>query len=69
MTDTSVFLTQEEVAKLLRISPRTLERRRCTGGGPKFVKAGRRVLYRLEDVENWATARTFTSTSHAEAAA
>lgn len=41
------FLTQNEAAELLRISPRTLERMRLDSSGPRFVKAGRRVLYKL----------------------
>ena len=59
------FWTPEETAKLLRTSPRTLERRRLDGTGPKFVKLGGRVLYRPEDVSAWADARTFASTAEA----
>jgi predicted DNA-binding transcriptional regulator AlpA len=63
------FLTQIEAAKVLRISPRTLERSRVDGSGPSFVKAGRRVLYRRADIDSWAAERTFRSTSEAQAAA
>ena len=59
------FWTPEETAKVLRTSPRTLERRRLDGTGPKFVKLGGRVLYRPEDVSAWADARTFASTAEA----
>lgn len=64
--NTPLFLTQAEAADLLRISPRTLERHRVAGSGPRFVKAGRRVLYRHEDLMAWATSNTFSSTSEAE---
>jgi len=64
----TIFLTQTEAAEFLRLSPRTLERHRVAGTGPRFVKAGRRVLYRHEDLEAWATANTFTSTSETTAA-
>jgi predicted DNA-binding transcriptional regulator AlpA len=57
------YLTQQEVADHLRLSPRTLERHRLTGTGPKFVKIGRRVVYRRQDIEAWAGANTFGSTS------
>ncbi len=65
----STYLTSTEAAEALRLSPRTLERHRLTGTGPKFVKAGRRVLYRPGDIEAWAEANTFASTSEASTAA
>jgi predicted DNA-binding transcriptional regulator AlpA len=57
------YLTQSEVAALLRLSPRTLERHRLNGTGPAYTKLGRRVVYRREAIETWAAANTFTSTS------
>ena len=66
--DTQLFLTQAEAAELLRLSPRTLERHRVAGSGPRFIKAGRRVLYRRSDLEQWALANTFSSTSEADLA-
>jgi hypothetical protein len=48
---TATHLSQRDLARRLRISPRTLEGWRWRGEGPRFVKAGGRVLYRLEDVE------------------
>ena len=62
------FWTPEETAKVLRTSPRTLERRRLDGTGPKFVKLGGRVLYRPDDVGAGAAARTFASTAEAATA-
>ncbi len=61
-----VYLTQSEVAALVRLSSRTLERHRLAGTGPEYVKLGRRVVYRLASVEAWAAANTFSSTSEAE---
>lgn len=63
------FLTQNETAELLRISTGTLERMRLKGNGPRFVKAGRRVLYRADEIEDWTEGRTFQSTSEADQAA
>jgi len=57
------LLTQSDAAKLLRLSERTLERLRVTGGGPKFIKAGRSVRYREADLEAWIAARVINSTS------
>jgi len=67
--DATTFLTQNEAAEFLRLSPRTLERHRVAGTGPRFVKAGRRVLYRHDELDRWAAARTFRSTSEVDAAA
>ena len=64
----SPFLKHDEAAKYLRLSPRTLERHRLAGTGPKFVAAGRRRIYRIDDLEAWATARTFSSTAAVDAA-
>jgi excisionase family DNA binding protein len=57
------LLTQREAACVLRLSERTLERSRVTGFGPPFVKAGRRVLYRREDLDAWVASRVVASTS------
>ena len=43
-------LTQIELAARWRISHRTLEYWRSLGDGPRFIKIGRRVVYRMEDV-------------------
>lgn len=57
------YLTNEEAAAFLRLSPRTLEKHRVLGGGPRFRKFGRRVLYAIEDLERWANARAYEMTS------
>ena len=41
------YLTNNEAAAFLRLSPRTLEKQRVIGGGPRFHKFGRRVMYAL----------------------
>lgn len=57
------YLTNDQAAQLLSLSPRTLEKFRVIGGGPRFRKFGRRVVYALHDLESWADARTHESTS------
>jgi excisionase family DNA binding protein len=57
------LLNQGEAAKLLRLSTRTLERLRLTGGGPCYVKCGRSVRYRESDLESWIQQRVVDSTS------
>jgi hypothetical protein len=66
MANTNTFLTQSEAAEILRLSPRTLERMRLVGSGPRFVKAGRRVLYNVDLINEWIKTQTFQSTSEAE---
>lgn len=62
-TQLTRYLTNEEAAAYLRLSPRTLEKQRVLGGGPRFRKFGRRVLYAIEDLEIWAKARVCDMTS------
>ncbi len=57
------YLTNSEAAAVLRLSPRTLEKLRVNGGGPRFRKFGSRVIYAREDLETWANARVCASTS------
>jgi excisionase family DNA binding protein len=57
------LLDQREAARRLRLSERTLERLRLTGGGPQYIKCGRSVRYREADLEAWCAARVVGSTS------
>jgi len=44
-------LNQIDLARRWKISPRTLERWRWLGEGPRYLKLGGRVLYRVADIE------------------
>ena len=59
------LLTQRKAATLLRLSERTLERGRISGLGPKFVRIGRSIRYRLADIEAYIASRVVGSTSEA----
>lgn len=63
-----VWHDTEGVAKRLDISPRTLERMRGDGSGPRYAKAGRAVRYREDWIDEWLEARAFGSTSAARRA-
>jgi len=39
------------------ISPKTLCKLRVIGGGPRFFKFGRRVVYPTTELERWARVR------------
>jgi hypothetical protein len=56
-------LDQLQLARRWAMSPRTLERWRWTGGGPQYLKVGKRVVYREGDVEAFENARLHESTS------
>jgi hypothetical protein len=60
------YLTNAEAAAVLKLSPRTLEKLRVNGGGPRFRKFGSRVIYAREDLDAWANARICESTSDAQ---
>jgi predicted DNA-binding transcriptional regulator AlpA len=57
------LLTQDELAELLKLSVRTIERLRVSGTGPKFLKIRNSVRYRPEDVQSWEASRIVGSTS------
>ncbi len=44
-------LNQVHLARRWNLSPRTLERWRWLNQGPRYLKIGGRVVYRMEDVE------------------
>jgi len=47
----SKFLTSKEAAQYLRVKEETMEIWRYRGKGPRFRRAGRRILYAIEDIE------------------
>ena len=48
-------LNQVQLSRRWTLSPRTLERWRWLKAGPPYLKIGGRVVYRLEDVEDYET--------------
>jgi len=67
-TDNPLVLDASETAKRLGLSISTLAKMRLYGTGPAYSKLGRRVVYRLEDLETWITANRYQSTSEYPAA-
>jgi excisionase family DNA binding protein len=64
----ATLLTSREVAALLSVSVRSLERWRVSGKvNLPYVKLGNSVRYRLEAVERSIASRTVTSTSQRDA--
>jgi predicted DNA-binding transcriptional regulator AlpA len=63
MHESPKFLDQTAAAEFLGLSPRTLEKKRMDGEGPRYRKFGRRVLYELSELMEWADERIYNSTS------
>jgi excisionase family DNA binding protein len=63
------LLNTEDAAKRLSISRSTLEKLRVTGGGPPYLKLGRSVRYRAEDISRWLLDRVRLNTSGGNAPA
>ncbi len=63
---TTTHLSQSELATRWRISMRTLERWRWLGEGPRYIKLGGRVVYRLSDIEAFEADKLRSSTSQTQ---
>lgn len=46
-------LTDIEASRFLGLKPQTLRNWRCLMRGPAYSRVGRRVIYTLEDLENY----------------
>jgi predicted DNA-binding transcriptional regulator AlpA len=59
--------SQRQAALAMHVSERTLERWRVAGDGPKHVRLGRSIRYRLTDIEAYIASRVVSSTSEVTA--
>ena len=59
MTDSVKHLTQNDLANRWNKSVHTIERYRCNGTGPVYLKIGGKVMYRLIDIEAFESERRF----------
>lgn len=64
---TSLTVDTGGASQHIGLAVSTLEKMRVTGGGPKYVKLGRSVRYRLSDLEQYLAVRVRESTSQAAA--
>jgi len=62
-TPEPTYLTPEQAGGIVNLSPKTLEKMRSNGRGPRFRKLGRSVRYTRADLDAWANARACDSTS------
>jgi hypothetical protein len=57
------YLNTQEAAAHLNLSQSWLQALRVKGGGPQFIKIGRRVLYEIALLDAFARERSHSSTS------
>ena len=63
MNENCELLNSREAAYRLGLKTNTLEGWRLKGFGPKFIKVGRNVRYRISDLDEWLESRERNSTS------
>lgn len=64
---TALTVDTDGAARHLGLATSTLEKLRTYGGGPRYVKLGRAVRYRVSDLEAYLAERVVESTSQAAA--
>ncbi|RUT28500.1 DNA-binding protein [Arsenicitalea aurantiaca] len=67
MNGHDLFIDQIQLARRWKLSHRTLERWRWLSQGPSYTKIGRRVVYRLVDVEQFEAEGLHATTIRSEA--
>ena len=66
MTFPYMKLSVAAAADYLGLSESKLNKLRVFGGGPVYLKVGRRVTYDLRDLEEWLATKRRSSTSEYE---
>ena len=56
-------LRTQQAAQYIGLSPHTLENLRSAGGGPRFFKMGRVVVYDVADLDRWVEAQRRTGSA------
>ena len=57
------LMNTQNVAEFLGLKPHTLEKWRCEGKGPRFIRCGGSIRYEPEAVWAWLDSETRGSTS------
>jgi predicted DNA-binding transcriptional regulator AlpA len=63
---TSVSLRVRDAAQYLGLAESTLNKLRCIGGGPEFLKLGRAVRYETHTLDRWKASRRVRNTAQAD---
>lgn len=57
------IINAAQAAERLSLSISTLAKMRLSGSGPAYAKLGRRVVYRIEDLDAWVEGNRYKSTA------
>ena len=63
LEEATTTISPAEAAQKLGVEASTLANWRWAGRGPRYIRVGSRVRYRLADVASWLDSRTRRSTS------
>lgn len=63
LDERTLTLSPEEAARRVGLEASTLANYRWSGRGPRYLKLGRTIRYRLVDIERWLDEQTRSSTS------
>jgi len=66
MQHQNAIMNVEQAAEYLGLATSTLNKWRCYGEGPVFLKLGRSVRYRINDLDNFLEESEHASTSSYE---
>ena len=66
-TPPTAVMGTPDAASYLNLSAASLNKMRCMGGGPVFIRLGRKIGYMRPDLDKWLAARRATNTSDAAA--
>jgi predicted DNA-binding transcriptional regulator AlpA len=64
-TDRRPMQRTPDAARYMGVSKSSLEKYRLTGGGPKYLKLGKTVVYHPDDLDAWLASHRRTSTNKA----
>ncbi len=53
MEDIDILYTEQEAAELLRVSPKTLQKRRCMKKPPAYLNLSGTIRYRASDLREY----------------
>ena len=60
------IVNEKAAGRYVGLSHRTMQAKRVRGGGPKYLKLGYAVRYRICDLDDWLEANQRRSTSESE---
>lgn len=57
------LISAKQTARMLGVHPNTLCKWRIRGIGPRYMKIGQKIIYRVSDIDDWLGRRTYDNTT------